>query len=251
MQLIKFVYRGLMTGMPFMVYNPYSKVNFHSPFTISPNSLYINYKLDVEQLTQINNYIKQQDNQFYLMPISMEKAYEESLDYYISLNIYNCSSPVFLNDNQITRFEINTYIQDENKKGTLIIDYISNGLSMDPVNIFKNKDHLFYDANRIYGKNQDNSIYINGSIHMDYTNHVFHVSDELSYYSDYIYYRNGIYDKLYYDTSLITARTFSPVIDNLEFRFLNLTFNKPDSIFYFKDQINFVGSMWDNLRIND
>ena len=140
MRLLKFVYRGLMTGMPLLVYNPYSRVNFHSPFTISPGSLYINYKLDVEQVNQLNKYVKTKTNNFDLMPISMEKAYDEKLDYYISLNIYNCSSPVFLNKDQITRFEINTYVQDDENKGTLIVDYMSNGLSMDPVNIFKNKD---------------------------------------------------------------------------------------------------------------
>ena len=47
---------------------------------------------------------------------------------------------------------------------------------------------------------------------MDYTNHVFHVSDELSYYSDYIYYRNGIYDKLYYDSSLVKSSIRIPKI---------------------------------------
>ena len=249
MRLLKFVYRGLMTGMPLLVYNPYSRVNFHSPFTISPGSLYINYKLDVEQVNQLNKYVKTKTNNFDLMPISMEKAYDEKLDYYISLNIYNCSSPVFLNKDQITRFEINTYVQDDENKGTLIVDYMSNGLSMDPVNIFKNKDILFYDGNTIYGKNRNESIFINASINMDYTNTIFHVSDDLSEYSDYIYYRNGIYDKLFYDTSLTNAQTFSPSIDYLEFRFLNLTFKEPDSIFYFKDNINFVGSMWDNLRI--
>lgn len=249
MRLLKFVYRGLMTGMPFLVYNPYSRVNFHSPFTISPKSLYINYKLDVEQLNQLNKYVKTKTNNFDLMPISMEKAYDEKLDYYISLNIYNCSSPVFLNKDQITRFEINTYVKDNEKKGTLIVDYMSNGLSMDPVNIFKSKDKLFYDGTTIYGKNRYESIFINGTINMDYTNSVFHVSDDLSEYSDYIYYRNGIYDKLFYDTSLTSAKTLIPSVKHLEFRFLNLTLKKPDSIFYFEDDIHFVGSMWDNLRI--
>ena len=249
MRLLKFVYRGIMTGMPFLVYNPYSRINFHSPFTISPKSLYINYKLDIEQLNHLNNYVKTRTNNFDLMPISMEKAYDEKLDYYISLNIYNCSSPIFLNNQQITRFEINTYVQDEKNKGTLIVDYISNGLSMDPINIFKEKNYLFYDGNTIRGNNKDKSIFINGTINMDYTNNVFHVSDDLSYYSDYIYYRNGIYDKLFYDTTLTNARTLSPSINYLEFRFLNLTFKEPDSIFYFQDNIHFVGSMWDNLRI--
>ena len=31
---------------------------------------------------------------------------------------------------------------------------------------------------------------------------------------------------------------------------LNITFTRPDSIFYFKNKINFVGGVWDNLLEN-
>ena len=236
-----------MTGMPLITYNPLSNVNFHAPFTVNPESLYINYRLTNTQYNVVNEYVKARNPRFIMEPIRI--AGYDKPEYYLSLNIYNCSSPLFLNDAGMTRFEINTYVTDGKRKGTLIMDYMSNALSMDPVNIFKDAVPIYYHNGSIGGK-VDN-IYLNTTIMIALKDPRFYPADDLSYYSDIIYYSNGIYDKLYYDTSLITARTFSPVIDNLEFRFLNLTFNKPDSIFYFKDQINFVGSMWDNLRIND
>ena len=43
-------------------------------------------------------------------------------------------------EKEITRCELNTYVKDHNGNyGTLIIDYLSNELSMDPLNIFKSK----------------------------------------------------------------------------------------------------------------
>ena len=55
--LLKFVYRGLLTGLPILTYNPISKLNFHSPFDVKPYSTYINYKLDVNQFNYINEYL--------------------------------------------------------------------------------------------------------------------------------------------------------------------------------------------------
>ena len=48
MKLLKFIYKGFMAGMPMITYNPMSSVHFHAPFTVLPDSLYINYKLTKE-----------------------------------------------------------------------------------------------------------------------------------------------------------------------------------------------------------
>ena len=70
---------------------------------------------------------------------------------YLSINVYNCSSPIFFNDNEeITRFEINTYVRKWNSNtqsfdyGTVILDYTSNSLSMDPVHLFKQKQDVVF-----------------------------------------------------------------------------------------------------------
>ena len=54
--------------------------------------------------------------------------------------------------------------------------------------------------------------------------------------------------KLYYDSSLTSALLYSPYnIDFLKFKFLGLEFVEPESIFYFLNDIKFVGGIWDNL----
>ena len=187
-----------MTGMPLITYNPLSNVNFHAPFTVNPESLYINYRLTNTQYNVVNEYVKARNPRFIMEPIRI--AEYDKPEYYLSLNIYNCSSPLFLNDAGMTRFEINTYVTDGKRKGTLIMDYMSNALSMDPVNIFKDAVPIYYHNGSIGGK-VDN-IYLNTTIMIALKDPRFYPADDLSYYSDIIYYSNGIYDKLYYDSTL-------------------------------------------------
>ena len=60
-----------------------------------------------------------------------------------------------MNENGMTRFEINTYVTNGFKKGTLILDYISSALSMDPVNVFKNSIPLKYEDGHIEGESEN------------------------------------------------------------------------------------------------
>ena len=150
MKFLRFFYNGLLAGMPSVVYNPFTKANIHVPFKVLPESLYVNYKLNGFQKNVVQSYISDLNLDFNMEPITLQE--NEDAAYYLSLNIYNCTSPVFLNDKETTRFEINTYVNDQCNKGTLIIDYLSNELSMDPVNIFKRLSSLKYKNGEILAK---------------------------------------------------------------------------------------------------
>lgn len=249
--LLKFIYRGILTGMPMLTYNPVNKNSLHIPMTVNPYSTYLNFKLDDKQTDYLNNYIKDYSDDLEIVPIQIT-PYEEKSNY-LSVNIYNCSSPVFLNDNKnITRCEINTYVKDkDNNIGTLIIDYLSNELSMDPVNIFKKKDDISFDRHFIYNiincvsKDENIELLINYTLFRESN---FDISSSLIEYTDNIYYKNGIYDKIYYDTSLVKPNLRTPRYTyNFSFNYKDLSFDRFDSIFYFANHINFVGSMWSNL----
>ena len=116
---------------------------------------------------------------------------------------------------------------------------------MDPVNIFKNSIPLKYNNGEIIGI--DDNILLNASLNMSDKDIQFYIDKDLAKFSDIIFYTNGIYDKLFYDTSLTEAIVKIPKIRNLQFDYINLTFSRPDSIFYFKNEINFVGAVWQNL----
>ena len=115
LNLLKFVYRGILTGMPLVAYNPITKTTLHVPFTIKPQSTYVNYKLDQSQVNELNDYIHGYDP---TMDIVNVKLLSNEMDRapYLSVNIYNCSSPIFFNENNdITRLEVNTYVQKWNE----------------------------------------------------------------------------------------------------------------------------------------
>ncbi len=260
LNLLKFIYRGVLTGMPLFTYNPITKVPFNTPFTIKPTSTYINFKLSDYQSNTIQNYINNYNKDLILTPVKIIK--EEVPTNYLSINIYNCSSPLFMNKNkQVTRCEINTYVKNTktNKIGTLILDYASNELSMDPINIFKEKSNIKFHLMNGYPLSlpeikcyhEDEKFKLSFNMVQD-TNNKIYIDDELFTHSDLIYYKNGIYDKLYYDSSLIKSNIQHPLVfDNFWFRYNNLTFPYYDSVFYFKNQIDFVGSMWYNLYNNN
>ena len=251
LNLLKFIYKGMLTGMPMLTYNPISMNTLNIPLEVLPYSTYLNFKLDENQSHYLNNYIKKYSSNLELVPINILSNEEKSN--YLSINIYNCSSPGFMNEEkEITRCEINTYVKGKDGKfGTLIIDYLSNELSMDPINIFKFKDDVNFKNVNIYKSIDCNSIKEEIDLKINYTlihDYKIYVDDELIKYTDNIYYKNGIIDKVYYDSSLVKADVKSPLFYyNLTFNYKDLSFDKLDSIFYFTNNIKFVGGMWSNL----
>jgi len=256
--LLRFVYNGILTGMPLMSYNAITKTTLHVPFTIRPQSTYINYKLTKQETCDLNEYIHNYDSTMEIVPIKM-LSQEKEASPYLSINVYNCSSPIFFNNNQdITRLEVNTYIKKWNKitetydYGTLILDYVSNELSMDPIHIFKQKEDVRFSQSSIDCISVKDEIDLHLKTipwhHHDDKQVKSHIHDDLISYSDAIFYKNGIYDKLYYDSSLVKASIETPIISEYSnFYYRGIVFYKPEHIFYFIHPICFVGGMWDNV----
>tara|TARA_Y100000816_G_scaffold285696_2_gene265699 strand:+ start:17 stop:802 length:786 start_codon:yes stop_codon:yes gene_type:complete len=253
-QFLKFFYNALLTGMPSLTYNPINKNILHSPFTLDKSSTYINYKLNDEQIYAIKNFLNEK-NDLTLVPSSLLN--QNSKDYYLSINIYNCSSPIFefISKEPATRCELNVYVKDkDNSKGTLIMDYESNILSLDPTNLFKMGGNINFKQNDEYitgyvnSKNFMLDFYYNKYLNSFVDNKV---SSNLVKFTDKIYYPNGYYDKLYYDSSLIHNKIIEVNDYQVKFNFLNIDFTDIDSIFYFEDKIKFVGGLWENLYLKD
>lgn len=251
MLFTKYIYKLFTSGFPLLTHNIFTNNPYHASFHVQPQSTYINYKLDNNQFKKINNFIQSFNNSLKISPISLN---DETKDKFLSINIYNVSSPLFsfLGPKNITRCEINTYVIDKvtKMKGTLILDYESNFLSMDPVNIFKKSGNTIFKSNdnNIICNAESNHFKLKCEYSIKKNDKNYGVNKELHDYSDNIYYTNGILDKLYYDTSLTLAKIKIPhKIKELEFTFCDMIFNDPYSVFYFKDEIRFSGTMWNNL----
>ncbi len=253
--ILKFFYKAMLTGLPITTYNPYSNTPFHSPATICKYSTYVNFKLDYQQYKYVTNFLDKNTNNLQIHNINLEKYRDiDDKNYYLSINMYNCTSPLFnvVTEEKITRCEINTYVVNKNNEyGTLIMDYSSNYLSMDPDHIFKpankcifykEKNNFFYHAENKYFK-FDLDLKINEN-----NDNLFFIDENLIKYTDKIFYNNGIYDKLYYDNTLVSAESKIPKIKKIYFEFFNLEFKNPESVFYFNNDLHFVAAIWNNLN---
>tara|TARA_Y100000389_G_scaffold204916_1_gene260768 strand:+ start:2168 stop:2941 length:774 start_codon:yes stop_codon:yes gene_type:complete len=250
-RLLRLIYNGMLTGMPTIMNNPYNKNTLYAPFNVLENSIYINYKLDNEQYNMINNYLDNKKSN--LKPVKTSILIEDNKNYFISVNIYKCTSPLFkvLTSDSIIRCEINTYIIDnENNIGTLILDYSSSHTSFDSYNLIKKPDkyiELIKNNTTISGyvNNQNIDLYFS----VDLNNKLYNdrLSSDLVKFTDRIYYLDGIYDKLFYDTSLLNNPIIFTQDNDIEFSFNGCVFNQPESVFVFNKPINFVGGMWKNL----
>lgn len=256
--LLKFVYNGILTGMPLVAYNPISKNTLNVPLIVAPQSTYLNLKLDDKKSEYLDRYIKDYTDTLEIVPISIFPGEKESK--YLSINVYNCSSSVFMNDEKwITRCEVNTYVRDKDGNyGTIILDYLCNDLSMDPVNIFKQKEDIVFHENE--NENIIKGRSVGDKISLDFKYNTLgtiktSISDSLIKYTDNIYYKNGIMDKIYYDSSLVNAvvkRQLSFLDEQCDFNFVykDLVFDKISNMFYFDNEIRFIGGMWDNLNFD-
>tara|TARA_A100001011_G_scaffold382775_1_gene453093 strand:+ start:6304 stop:7155 length:852 start_codon:yes stop_codon:yes gene_type:complete len=251
-RILKTVYKTLLLGIPQIIYNPFLESNLLVPLEVKETSTYINYNLHANDVCKLSNYIHRYNDSLELVPIKILNDDKE--DYYLSINVYNCTSSIFLTNEEVTRCEINTYIIDGNGNyGTLIIDYITNGQSMDPISLIKlpekNKICSFIkldDNYEIKSFSVLNQLNLTVQFDTNENDTICKLDDSLLKYTDNIFYKDGILDKLYYDESLVYADTFQPLA-KVSFEYRNLELSKPSSVFYFKKKINFVGSMWHNL----
>ena len=133
------------------------------------------------------------------------------------------------------------------------MEYASNILSLDPDNLFKSKSHVKFDTDHelVYGIVKDSNFELkfnyNRFLNTTINNKI---SSNLIKFTDKIFYKNGLYDKVYYDSSLIHNKIINVNDYEVYFKFFDMEFNKVDNIFYFEEQIHFVGGMWYNLNTN-
>lgn len=250
---LKMIYNLMLVGMPQTANNPINKNILYAPFNVNEKSTYINYKLNTQQVNQISDILKKKNN-LKLIPTSLFDYQYENKDYYLSINIYNCTSPIFdffINE-PATRCEINTYVVNRNEvKGTLIMDYISNILSMDADKIFKAPGKIMFknQDNKLYGKAKNKNIDLDFNIDIKYKNPKIKpiLSDSLIIKTENIFYNSGIYDKVYFDSTFLKNNIIICNNHDINFKFYDIEFNNIHSVFYFEKNINFIGGMWYNI----
>lgn len=266
MKIIHFVYKSLLTGMPTLTYNPFRQNAFLAPFDVRPGSVYLNYELSKKHVFQLQSLIEKEnvlETPPTIVPISIIK--DEEPKYYLSVNIYTCTSPIFLGIHAMTRCEINTYVRDDaGNLATVILDYASDALSMDPVNLFKQKENVWLsfttepcldNTERIYFKikckSKNFNLFANLRNRVNLDSPHIRLHPNLHTATDIIYYTNGIYDKMFFDSSLIDGKIqyLTQILkdETPQFNFHDILFHEPKHMFYFEDTLSFTASMWHNV----
>ena len=241
--LLKLFHRIFILGVPLLL---------KAPFNVEPYSTYLNFKLNELQVSRLTEYVKDFDDTLQIVPIQLSQS--ESPDYYLSINIYNVTSPLFVNKNiPITRCELNTYVKDlKGNIGTLILDYCSNGLSIDPVNLIKLPSHTYHQSKLgdIHSCGKTKEFEFLCEMNTDASNVQFFVSDQLHKHTDRVYYKNGIYDGITYDNSLLHAKVLQPEIRSLTFKYIHTGESslKLHSAFYFTSKLDFLCTVWNNFK---
>ena len=95
---LKFVYNGILSGMPIVTYNPITQNTLNVPLTVLPYSTYINFKLSDAQSQYLSDYI----GDYTQRPRTRVNPHH-STGHPVELfgvNVYNCTSPVFMNEAQ-------------------------------------------------------------------------------------------------------------------------------------------------------
>ena len=234
-----------------------SLTNGHSPlfpFLVLPKSTYVNIRLTDSQVNFLADYIGQYTTQY--VPTTLSLTADEPA-HYLSVNIYNCTGPLFLN-RPITRCEINTYVcnTETGEIGTMILDYSSNGISMDPVDGFRwpIPGTRFQSTSPLWIEAESNDANMDFLLNIGEPRFPYdpsfkgegdgRLTKDLIRFTDTIYYKNGRCDKLYYDSSLVQAEIVR--VENWQegFRFqykgMNFGVNQVEEVFYFKNPIRFI-----------
>jgi hypothetical protein len=211
-----------------------------------PPSVYLNFAIPPEKLEAFE---RELDLPLPLTPISCIEGEEPF--HCLTLNVYRVSGLV----NGI-RAEWSVYVSDaEGIPRYLVVEAQSDVGSLDPVNMFTKPGPISYTAEGDvlrFEVGSENDTTVSTAVPSPADAPVVRASPEWVEANDYIYWRNGVCDRTFYDTGLANARTRSldpataTVVDGTPWS--RFTDPVPRNIVVFDDAIEFAMSPWWNIR---
>ena len=181
-------------------------------FTVlaDPCSIYINFPVRQAMVREFTDYINLAD-ELALAPIPCLADEEPAL--YLTLNIYEVSGPV-----PGPRAEWSTYIVDNGGVPRyMVLEARAAAGSMDPVNLFTRPDrveHQVTGGRLVSTVASEGGALFSSEVRLDEAHPIVEPAREWIEANDYIYWRNGVCDRTWYDASVFNARVRSvPPVD--------------------------------------
>lgn len=212
-----------------------------------PCSIYINFRIKKGMQRQFIDYINLGDK-LSLAPMRILAGDEPRL--MLTLNIYEVSGLV-----HGPRAEWSTYIADSDGiPRYMVLEARAAAGSMDPVNLFTRPDRVEHKmtGGRIVSTvaSEDGHLF-NSSILVDEEHPMARPAKEWIQANDYIYWRNGVCDRTWYDGSLLNSKVHNvppgdyTISDDTPWaRFVE---KQPASVLRYDGALEFMISPWNNI----
>jgi hypothetical protein len=212
-----------------------------------PPSLYLNYEIKRDCLAEFTQYINLAEG-LSLTPVACLEGEEPR--YLLTLNIYEVSGLV-----SGPRAEWSTYIADEaGHPRYLVLEAQADKGSMDPVNIVTRAGQVTHS--RIGDRVESSVIALDkqpfrSRIRLDDAHPVVRTEPAWIAANDYIYWRNGVYDRAWYNAQLFNARVRAIPAADVELddqthwtRFID---TNPRHVLHFDGAMDLMVSPWYNV----
>jgi hypothetical protein len=220
-------------------------------FTVEddPPSVYYNFRVRTDRLEDFKRYLDLPDN----LPLSPIRCVDgEDADYLLTLNVYRVSGVT----NGI-RAEFSTYITDE--AGTpryMVVEARDHSGSMDPINIMTKPSRVEQMRN---GDGMDTVVESNeqGLFTAHAQQAIFDAAPYVRIHgewveaNDFIYWRNGVRDRCYYDAGMANprVRALDPASIDISDRthWAEFLEERPKHVLVYESAMHFVIVPWENL----
>jgi hypothetical protein len=219
------------------------------PFTVKadPSSVYFNFRIREAQLEPFIQYINLPEG-FTVCPIHCIDG--EEPDYLLTLNVYEVSGIAVG-----IRVEYSTYIQDDGGiPRYMVLEAQSSEYSMDPIDVITKKGRVEHSTSTDQGRTTVASLdqkLFQATYPLEPDAPKADIHPEWVAANDYIYWRNGICDRTFYDAGLAfpKARHIPPadaIIDD-QTHWAQFLEPVPKHIVRYEEAIDFVIMPWVNI----
>lgn len=218
-------------------------------FTVlaDPCSVYINFEIKKNALDDFVEYIGLPEN-FSLT--SIRCLAEEEPVYLLTLNIYEVSGIV-----HGSRAEWSTYVDDGNgKRCYMVLEARSSSGSMNPVNIVTRSDrveHTQTTGHLVSIVASERGRLFRSRIKLSEKHPIAELSNDWIAANDRIYWRNGVFDRIWYDSNLFNSpvqliRGKNVEIDD-ETHWSRFVRRRPRHVLKYDHELDFMVSPWFNI----
>lgn len=218
-------------------------------FTVKENpcSVYFNFRVRPECRDEFLSYINLAEG---LEPCPIRILEDADPEWTLTLNVYEVSGI-----SRGMRAEWSTYIRDsEGTPRYMVVEARSSEFSMDPVDIVTKKGRVEHSMSatevQTVVASEEGQLF-SSALQLKENQPLAQIADEWIEANDFIYWRNGICDRTYYDANMIAARvrnipTEDASIDDQTHwaRFLE---PQPMHILKYEGPLNFMITPWANI----